>query len=41
MGLEENHHYWKQSQAGIAVGADGIFMETHIDPKKSKSDSET
>ena len=28
------------AKAGIAVGADGIFMETHIDPKKSKSDSE-
>ena len=28
------------AKAGVAVGADGIFMETHIDPKKSKSDSE-
>ena len=28
------------AKAGIVVGADGIFMETHIDPKKSKSDSE-
>ena len=28
------------AKAGIAVGADGIFMETHIDPKKSKSDGE-
>ena len=26
------------AKAGVAVGADGIFMETHIDPKKSKSD---
>ena len=28
------------AKAGVAVGADGIFMETHIDPKKSKSDGE-
>lgn len=28
------------AKAGVAVGVDGIFMETHIDPKKSKSDGE-
>ena len=26
------------ARAGIAAGADGIFMETHFDPKSSKSD---
>ena len=26
------------AKAGIAVGADGIFMETHQDPSKAKSD---
>jgi 2-dehydro-3-deoxyphosphooctonate aldolase (KDO 8-P synthase) len=26
------------ARAGIAVGVDGIFMETHPDPKKAKSD---
>jgi 2-dehydro-3-deoxyphosphooctonate aldolase (KDO 8-P synthase) len=26
------------ARAGIAVGADGIFMETHPDPSKAKSD---
>ena len=26
------------AKAGIAVGADGIFMETHPDPSKAKSD---
>ncbi|MGD2033894.1 MAG: 3-deoxy-8-phosphooctulonate synthase [Bacteroidales bacterium] len=26
------------ARAGIAVGADGIFMETHPDPKEAKSD---
>jgi len=28
----------KMSLAGIAVGADGIFLETHPDPSKAKSD---
>jgi len=28
------------AKAGVAVGVDGIFMETHINPKKSKSDGE-
>ena len=26
------------AKAGIAVGADGLFIETHFDPKNSKSD---
>jgi len=26
------------AKAGIAVGADGIFLETHPDPSKAKSD---
>ena len=26
------------AKAGIAVGADGIFIETHPDPKNAKSD---
>lgn len=26
------------AKAGIAVGVDGLFMETHFDPKKAKSD---
>ena len=26
------------AKAAIAVGTDGIFMETHPDPKKAKSD---
>jgi 2-dehydro-3-deoxyphosphooctonate aldolase (KDO 8-P synthase) len=26
------------AKAGIAVGADGIFVETHPDPSKAKSD---
>ena len=26
------------ARAGIAAGVDGIFMETHFDPKKAKSD---
>ena len=26
------------SKAGIAVGVDGIFLETHPNPKKAKSD---
>jgi len=26
------------AKAGIAVGADGIFIETHFDPKQAKSD---
>ena len=28
------------AKAGIAVGVDGIFLETHMNPKKSKSDGE-
>tara|TARA_B100000965_G_scaffold162525_1_gene135385 strand:- start:1139 stop:1945 length:807 start_codon:yes stop_codon:yes gene_type:complete len=28
------------AKAGIAVDVDGIFLETHIDPKNSKSDGE-
>ena len=28
------------AKAGIAVGADGIFLETHPDPQSAKSDSE-
>jgi 3-deoxy-D-manno-octulosonic acid (KDO) 8-phosphate synthase len=28
----------KQSPAGIAVGVDGIFIETHFDPANAKSD---
>ena len=28
------------AKAGIAVGADGIFLETHNDPKNAKSDGE-
>lgn len=27
------------AKAGIAVGADGIFIETHFDPKSAKSDA--
>jgi len=27
------------ARAGIAVGADGIFMETHSNPGKAKSDA--
>ena len=26
------------AKAGIATGADGIFIETHFDPKSAKSD---
>ena len=26
------------AKAGIAVGADGIFIETHADPRCAKSD---
>ena len=26
------------AMAGIAAGADGIFLETHPDPKNAKSD---
>jgi 3-deoxy-D-manno-octulosonic acid (KDO) 8-phosphate synthase len=26
------------TKAGIAVGADGIFIETHFDPANAKSD---
>jgi 2-dehydro-3-deoxyphosphooctonate aldolase (KDO 8-P synthase) len=26
------------ARAGIAVGADGLFIETHPDPSKAKSD---
>jgi 2-dehydro-3-deoxyphosphooctonate aldolase (KDO 8-P synthase) len=26
------------AKAGIAVGVDGIFIETHFDPKNAKSD---
>ena len=26
------------AKAGIAVGADGIFMEVHPEPEKAKSD---
>ena len=26
------------AKAGIATGADGIFIETHFDPKNAKSD---
>ena len=26
------------AKAGIAVGVDGIFLETHINPKNAKSD---
>ena len=26
------------AKAGIAVGVDGIFLETHTDPKNAKSD---
>ena len=26
------------AKAGIATGADGIFIETHYDPKSAKSD---
>ena len=26
------------AKAGIATGADGIFIETHYDPKNAKSD---
>ncbi len=26
------------ARAGIAVGADGLFIETHFDPKNAKSD---
>ena len=26
------------AKAGIAVGADGIFIDTHPDPKNAKSD---
>jgi 2-dehydro-3-deoxyphosphooctonate aldolase (KDO 8-P synthase) len=28
----------KLAKAGIAVGADGLFLETHPDPSKAKSD---
>ena len=28
------------AKAGIAVGADGIFLETHPDPQSAKSDGE-
>jgi len=28
------------AKAGIAVGVDGIFLETHPNPSKSKSDGE-
>jgi 2-dehydro-3-deoxyphosphooctonate aldolase (KDO 8-P synthase) len=28
------------AKAGIAVGVDGIFLETHTDPKSAKSDGE-
>tara|TARA_B100000214_G_C23962618_1_gene626071 strand:- start:1014 stop:1826 length:813 start_codon:yes stop_codon:yes gene_type:complete len=28
------------AKAGIAAGADGIFLETHLKPKKAKSDGE-
>jgi 2-dehydro-3-deoxyphosphooctonate aldolase (KDO 8-P synthase) len=26
------------AKAGVAVGVDGLFMETHEDPSKAKSD---
>jgi 2-dehydro-3-deoxyphosphooctonate aldolase (KDO 8-P synthase) len=26
------------ARAGIAAGVDGLFMETHFDPKNAKSD---
>ena len=26
------------ARAGVAVGVDGIFLETHPDPKNAKSD---
>jgi len=26
------------AKAGVASGADGIFIETHFDPKNAKSD---
>ena len=28
----------KMARAGIAVGADGIFLETHPDPTRARSD---
>ena len=28
------------AKAGIAVGADGIFLETHPNPSEAKSDGE-
>lgn len=28
------------AKAGIATGVDGIFLETHPDPRKAKSDGE-
>ncbi|MEE2700450.1 MAG: 3-deoxy-8-phosphooctulonate synthase, partial [Bacteroidota bacterium] len=28
------------AKAGIAAGVDGIFLETHTDPKNAKSDGE-
>ena len=28
------------AKAGVATGVDGIFLETHPDPKKAKSDGE-
>jgi 2-dehydro-3-deoxyphosphooctonate aldolase (KDO 8-P synthase) len=27
------------AKAAVAVGVDGVFMETHIDPKTAKSDA--
>ena len=29
------------ARAAVAAGADGIFLETHPDPKKARSDRET
>jgi 2-dehydro-3-deoxyphosphooctonate aldolase (KDO 8-P synthase) len=29
---------WNNPKAGIAVGVDGIFIETHFDPANAKSD---
>jgi 2-dehydro-3-deoxyphosphooctonate aldolase (KDO 8-P synthase) len=26
------------ARAGVAVGVDGLFLETHFDPSKAKSD---
>jgi 2-dehydro-3-deoxyphosphooctonate aldolase (KDO 8-P synthase) len=26
------------ARAGVAVGVDGLFLETHFDPAKAKSD---